>query len=295
MKQHTDDAPIVVGVDPSDSARAAASWAADLAAAWGAPLELVHGSAAAPGAGPRWLGELAVAAERAGAERCTVELTHRAPITELTARAAGARMLVLGSYGRGARAGMLAGSLALALIDSAPCPVAVVRGPAPHVPPPRSGPIVVGVDGWAAGHAALGFGAELAAATGARLRAVHAWTELVTADRGIRFRGDWSAVLAESGTLLDAEVHWIRSRHPDLEVERDLVADTSVRALLKRAESARAIVVGHRRDPIESELVIGSTARALAAFAPCPVVVLGPATALAVPQLGGDGPGLAAE
>jgi hypothetical protein len=32
-----DARPIVVGVDASDSARAAADWAADLAAVWGAP------------------------------------------------------------------------------------------------------------------------------------------------------------------------------------------------------------------------------------------------------------------
>ena len=34
--------PVVVGVDASASARDAAEWAADLAAAWDAPLHLVH-------------------------------------------------------------------------------------------------------------------------------------------------------------------------------------------------------------------------------------------------------------
>ena len=37
-----DVGPVVVGVDPSDCAREAADWAADLAAAWGAALHLVH-------------------------------------------------------------------------------------------------------------------------------------------------------------------------------------------------------------------------------------------------------------
>jgi hypothetical protein len=42
---------------------------------------------------------------------------------------------------------MLAGSIAAAVIDRARCPVAVIRGSAPQVPAPRSGPVVVGVDG----------------------------------------------------------------------------------------------------------------------------------------------------
>jgi hypothetical protein len=58
-------------------------------------------------------------------------------------RAAGASMLVVGSFGDGAWTGMLASSLAVTLIDRAPCPVAVVRGSAPQVPPPRSGLLAV--------------------------------------------------------------------------------------------------------------------------------------------------------
>ncbi|WP_408004632.1 universal stress protein [Pseudonocardia lacus] len=96
----------------------------------------------------------------------------------LVRRAAGARLLVVGSYGEAAWSGMLAGRTGLTLIERAPCPVAVVRGKAPLVSPPRRGPVVVGVDGSRASVRALVLGADLAAATGAELLAVHAFTDV---------------------------------------------------------------------------------------------------------------------
>jgi hypothetical protein len=90
-----------------------------------------------------------------------------------------ARMLVLGSYGDGASSGMLAGSLALALLDRVTCPVAVLRGSSPQVPPPGTGPVVVGVDGSVAGRVALTFAADLAGSWAAPLVAVHTWADVV--------------------------------------------------------------------------------------------------------------------
>jgi hypothetical protein len=95
---------------------------------------------------PPWMGELQDAARRAGAVASRVDILSGVPADRLAERAGGARMLVLGSYGDGANSGMLAGSLALELLDRVTRPVAVVRGSAPQVPPPGSGPVVVGVD-----------------------------------------------------------------------------------------------------------------------------------------------------
>lgn len=261
-------APVVVGADASDSARLAADWAVDIAAAWQAPLHLVHVVREELPQRPRWLDEVAVAAEREGVA-CVVDVVRGETAGTLLERSTGARLLVLGSYGSGAHTGLLTGSLGLALLEWARCPVATVRGSGPGVPPARSGPVIVGVDGGATGRAALAFGADLAAAAGAPLHLLHAWTELDAQSGRGGIEEEAAAVLAEAES-------WIAALRPAVTLERELVSDTSLRALMDRAPSARALVVGHRRGTPHSELELGSTARGLVAFAACPVAVLGP-------------------
>jgi nucleotide-binding universal stress UspA family protein len=267
---------LVVGVDGSDSARHAAEWAADLASAWRVPLRLVH---TRPQAGdatmlPLWLRELLDAAERVGAGPVEAEIVPGDVADVLLDRSGTAGLLVVGSYGEGAHGGMLAGSTALALLDGARCPVAVVRGSAPQVPPPRRGPVVLGADESAAGQAALELAADLAAASGAHLVAVHAWTDVVgDASGGVR-RVDSSdaELVAHARELLDVFAERARDRHPDLAVERHPVNDTALRALLEQAAGARMVVVGHRGKEAAAAR-LGSTSRGLVEFAPCPVVV----------------------
>jgi nucleotide-binding universal stress UspA family protein len=276
MAVHHERRPVVVGVDSSGSARHASEWAADLAAAWNVPLLLVHTTRddgniteVRP-----WLRELLDGAERVGAEPAEAEIVPGAVDDVLLDRSDAARLLVVGSYGEGARAGMLAGSTALALLDGSRCPVAVVRGSAPQLPPPRRGPVVVGADASATGEAALALAAELAAASGARVIAVHAWTDVVAdASGGLhRVESDGTELAARAVELLDALVTRVRERHADLDVERRVVNNTALRALLEQAEEARMVVVGHRdRASVVGRL--GSTSRGLVEFAPCPVVV----------------------
>jgi nucleotide-binding universal stress UspA family protein len=268
-------AAVVVGVDSSDSARLAAEWAADLAAVWRAPLRLVHavGDGAAVDV-PSWLHELRDAAERVGVEQAEVELASGAAGEALIDRCRGARLLVVGSYGEGSRSGMLAGTTALTLLDRAGCPVAVVRGREPQLPPPRRGPVVVGVDASAAAEPALGLAADLAAASGARLVVVHTWTDVVSDAAGGLHRVPGDTDLARDAVeLLDALTERVQDRHPGLSVERRPVEDTAVRGLLDEAASARTVVVGHR-GTAAAESRLGSTSRSLAEFAPCPVVVV---------------------
>ena len=280
-----DGHPVVVGVDPTNGAREATVWAADLAAAWGVPLDLVHVVPERPMLTelPPWLGELQDAARRAGALASRADILWGVPGDLLAGRAVGARMLVLGSYGEGASSGMLAGSLALALLDRVRCPVAVIRGSAPQVPPPGSGPVVVGVDGSPAGRAALTFAAGLARSWAAPLVALHTWADVVAGIHGGVRRTEAPARLeAEAGALLEAALDAVAVSHPDLTVQREVVGGTPVRALLARAGGARVLVVGHRGDT-DSGMLHGSTSRTLVEFAPCPVVVISPAAVPAGP------------
>lgn len=276
-----DKRPIVAGVDASDSARSAAVWAADLAAVWGARLHLVH---TVPGPAqqavpdpPAWLRELSAAAGDAGAGPSRVEVVPGAAIDVLANRATRARMLVLGSYGEGARSGMLAGTIALTLAGHVPCPVAVVRGAEPELTPARGGPVVVGVDGSAASHAALLLAADLAVSFGTHLVALHAWSDIAESANGLRRRSDGAAELAaQGGALLSEETRAAADLYPGLGVAEDLVPGTPLRALLARAHGARMVVVGHRARPRAAGMGLGSTSRALVEFAECPVVVTPP-------------------
>jgi nucleotide-binding universal stress UspA family protein len=270
--------PLVVGVDSSDSARHAAEWAADLASVWRVPLQLVNASA---GAGepatvaiPPWLRELVDAAERLGAEPAGAEVVAGGVADVLLDRSTGAGLVVVGSYGEGAHGGMLAGSTALALVGRAECPVAVVRGAAPQLPPPRRGAVVVGVDGSPAALTALDLAAELAAAFGARLVAVHAWTDVMAdASGGLhRSAASGTELAARAVELLDTQLTPVQDRHPGVAVEGHVVNDTALRALLDQAREARTVVVGHRSGPAATSR-LGSTSRGLVEFAPCPVVV----------------------
>jgi nucleotide-binding universal stress UspA family protein len=267
--------PVVVGVDGSDSARHAAQWAADVASAWGAPVHLVHAVPDGAGDGasePSWLHELHDAVERSGVEEAE-SIVVAAPAAEaLTARSRGAGLVVVGSYGEGARSGMLAGSAALGLVEASECPVAVVRGAAPGLAPPRRGPVVVGTDA-ATDDDALHLGAALAVGLGARLSVLHAWSDIVEDAEGVyRTTSTGTELAAQAVARLDTCLRPLRETHPELPIERHVVDDTALRALLEHASGARLVVVGHRRDH-DSGRRLGSTSRGLVAFAPCPVVV----------------------
>ncbi len=269
---------IVVGVDGSDSARHAAEWAADVASAWRARLCLVHtvpDGAAEATSDPPWLRELHGAAEHAGVDEVESSVVAGSPVNELVARSGSAGLVVVGSYGQGSGAGMLAGSAALALIEESVCPVAVVRGAEPGLAPPRHGPVVVGTDAAADGDAALHLGAALARGFGTRLVVLHAWSEVVEDARGVhRATSSGTELAFQAVARLERCLQPLREAHPDLSIERQVVDDTALRALIEQAADARVIVAGHRRGSGRDRR-LGSTSRGLVAFAPCPVVVTG--------------------
>lgn len=139
--------PVVVGVDGSEVSRRATEVAFQEAQARGAELIAVHtwidSQVQAPGAGfaiteDRWeevhtekselldnyLRELGEAYPDVQMSKI---ITRDRPVRALTEAAAGAQLLVTGSHGRGGFKGMLLGSTSRALLQSAPCPMMVVR------------------------------------------------------------------------------------------------------------------------------------------------------------------------
>jgi nucleotide-binding universal stress UspA family protein len=151
---------------------------------------------------------------------------------------------------------------------------------------PRTGPVIVGIDGSANAQRALLIAGRHAHATGAPLVVVHALglTELIDGEHlpthdhepEIADHVDaWCDALRDEG-LTDFEVR--------------LVYGPPVDAVLRTAhdEQASVIVVGRRGAGNRPELRLGSTSHQIVEHSRCPVLVIPPighATTL------GDGPG----
>ncbi|GAA4677766.1 universal stress protein [Pseudonocardia yuanmonensis] len=268
--------PVVVGVDATPSAEAAATWAAEIADARGAPLHLVL--VGADTSAPGWLTALA-ASLGAHADVVPGPGEPETVADTLLARADGADLLVVGSHGTGSSGGLLAGTAALRLAGSSPCPLAVVRGSETDRTPPTTGPVVVGVDGTGAGNDALDLAADLARDLGAPLLAVHVWSDVVAGAGGGAHRRpeDWSELAARGEGMAAEARRRVAARVPDLAVEARSVEGTALRTLLDLAESARMVVAAPRsasRAPRPDDgVLLGSTSRGLVGFAPCPVVL----------------------
>lgn len=138
--------PVVVGVDGSAGSDGALEYALEYAARCGAPLVALHTwsdvrISEQEGTIWRTLDWATVAAEE---ERLLVErlagwtdkypevevrriVTMDRPIRRLIEAAERARLLVVGSRGRGGVPGVLLGSTSQSLLSLAPCPVAIVR------------------------------------------------------------------------------------------------------------------------------------------------------------------------
>ncbi|MET8306961.1 MULTISPECIES: universal stress protein [unclassified Micromonospora] len=126
--------PVAVGVDGSEPSLVALGFAAERAAQRRVPLRVLRAWTPGPG------GAAGVPDERAAVEEnvepwrrtfpeltVTVDLVPGSPAAMLIEASRDARLVVVGSRGRGGLAGMLLGSVSQQLIQHTHCPVAVVR------------------------------------------------------------------------------------------------------------------------------------------------------------------------
>lgn len=285
-------APIVVGVDGSTSALDAVRWAAQECARHRVPLRLVHGyllptrgypeivmtgnevRQAMENQARQWLDEAREAA-RAVAPDVAVdtELVLEGPVPLLIGQSREARLVVLGSQGLGGFTGLLVGSTAVALAAHGKCPVVVVRGTAAE-----GGPVVVGVDGSPASEAAIAFAFEAASTRGVPLTAVMTWTDfLVDSPYGeARLAIDWAQVEEAEFRLLAQRLAGWQEKFPDVHVDRLVLRDRPVRALLRLAAEAQLLVVGSRGHGGFTGMLLGSTSQALVYHSPCPIAVVRP-------------------
>ncbi|MEJ3653283.1 universal stress protein [Actinomycetes bacterium KLBMP 9759] len=289
--------PVVVGVDGSEQALRAVRWAAAEAARRRAPLRLVSafgwaedGPGGGPARGRRYRGvlldraraHLAEAVTAATARAATAaeggvevesDLVAAAPIGALADESRRAQLMVLGAQGIGRIAAMISGSVTVAMVAHASCPVVVVRGP--EIAGASVRPVVVGVDGSAVSEAALGFAFATAADRGVELVAVHTWFD-PGPDLGVGV-GDYRAEMREwaQATLAQRLAGWAQ-KYPEVTVTRVVQCDRPAHQLLTLSESAQLVVVGSRGHGQVMGTVLGSVSNALVHRAGCPVAVVRP-------------------
>jgi nucleotide-binding universal stress UspA family protein len=284
--------PVVVGVDGSPSALRAVAWAATEAARRGVGLRVVTAFAwtadhvvGHPGLGERYRNqmlavarrEVAAAAELANKTEPDLDVTTQveiaAPIGALGSEARRAQLVVLGDRGLGGLAGLLLGSVAVALAADAACPVVIVRGDRAG----DEGAVVVGIDGSPVSEAALSFAFDAAAARGAELVAVHSWWP-TRIDDALGPMMDWDAVAVEESAVLAERLAGWGQRYPDVAVRRLVVRDAPARALVEASKSAQLVVVGSRGRGNATGLMLGSVSHGVLHRAHCPVGIVRPET-----------------
>ncbi|MEU2118464.1 universal stress protein [Streptomyces sp. NPDC016459] len=283
---------IVAGVDGSPESLAAADWAAREAAHRGLPLRLAHAW--------RWEPlDLPLVQDRAAQERVaeavvreaeatiagrhpglglTAEVLGDTPATALLGTVERAEMLVIGSRGHGAVAGFLLGSYGQQIIAAATCPVVAVRSRDGEPAEPPTGHVLVGqLGGPEDSAAALRFAFETAAARGASVRAVRAWSLpplFAYSPTSMRLADEAGGLVPyEEKALREALAPW-RERYPDVPVGEHIELGSAGQVLLSASGAAQLVVVGRRAGRGAVGPRIGSVAHAALHLAPCPVAVV---------------------
>jgi nucleotide-binding universal stress UspA family protein len=289
---------LVVGVDGSSGSGAAVCWAAVEARRRGVPLHLVHawlvplvetsvvpvlgvrGGTALRAEATRVLSE---AAARAVAAAPGIEVeTSLVPgdaAAALIAAAGDADLLVVGYRGTGGFAGLLAGSVAVAAVSHAACPVVVVRGQldtARHV--------LVGVAGSRSCPHTVDAAFAAAWRSSVAVVAMHAYeithphrafAERVAERSGTAtaLRDHLVAAEQDAKLLVEQQVAAARQRYPEVRVEIRVVEGPPAQELVRASAGASLVVVGKRGRGGLSALRPGSTSHALVHHAHCPVLV----------------------
>ncbi|MFJ9535860.1 universal stress protein [Streptomyces sp. NPDC101225] len=294
--------PIVVGVDGSPESLAAVEWAAREALRRDRPLRLVHASEWTPereSCGAARMvrhhvgrGVLHRAADRV-ARICpdmwvTDEHVEAPALTALSDAAGRAELLVVGARGLSGRTGFLVGSVAQALTARAVRPVVLIeageRAEDAHLPDGDGNPslrtpyrdVVVGIDVRTACDEVIGFAFEAARLRGARLHALHAWSD---ADGMAPGPGEPAAGTGPAGEedrrgFLGAVLQNWRDKYPGVDVVETVAAGGAAPHLVRAGTGAGLLVVGRRVHDSRVGPHTGPVTRTVIHHARCPVAVV---------------------
>lgn len=277
---------VVVGVDASPQARAAALWAAAEAELRGQPLGIVHAadiegrSVLTPPETLQALWDTArdVLDETVGAVRekfpdliVTEELSRGDAVAGLRAAAGARGTIVVGSRGLGGFAALTLGSVGLGVAARTEVPVVVVRGETDR---PASGVVTAAV------HGTSDLDWLLIAAAEAQVR--KASLRLLNVTNVLGYVGRFTTMLDSMGEITEEKVQEtaavadrVRKLYPDLTVTHDVETGTSVPGILVEATTLTdLLVMGARNRVLGSGAALGRVPHALLHHGHCPVQIV---------------------
>jgi len=289
---------IVVGVDGSEGSRAAVRWAARDAHRRQLPLRIVAAAGLdalepAPTSESFWrhvsayreswandvVNEAADLARKiiAPVEPQTAVYSREPAVIALRREAESARLLVVGSRGRGGAIESRLGSTAIALTQEAACPVVVVPTAVGGPLDAATGDVVVGVDGSQMSQRAVEFAFAEAALRRTGLTAVHAWT-LPWLRSTLSHRYEVASVTPafqqEAAAVLSESLAEVRQKYPAVPVVEQAVEERPAVALVEASRDAPLLVVGSRGRGGVTGLLLGSVSHDVLHRAHCPVAVI---------------------
>jgi nucleotide-binding universal stress UspA family protein len=274
---------ITVGVDGSRGAVRAALWAIDEAVSRDLPLRLVYaiepsGSDTADSqdeARQLASAELAVryAADAVEATdrpvKVEVEILQGQPIATLVDASRAAAMICVGEVGLKHFDHDRIGTTATALVTTAHCPVAIVRG-SERVAGPTPGWVVVELDESPDSAAVLQFGVAEARLREAPLRVLSSWQSRYTDVHDSHAVSDGNRMVRAQ---LDRRLsHW-KNQYPDLDARPVAIHGSVLNYLAKHGEEIQLVVVGARNAEGIEEL-LGPTGSAALHNTDCSVLVV---------------------
>ena len=292
MSENSTKYGILVGVDGSAESDAAVCWATGEASMRHEPVTLMHVVQPVVVKWPVSAGHSTVAEWQEDNARLAIdqgrksvsaavgvepppevrtEVVYSHPVDALVDASTEARMIVVGSHGRGAVGRLLWGSVSRGVVEHAHCPVAVIHSDQPSGPAHATAPVLLGVDGSPASEAATAWAFDEASRRDVALVALHAWSDVgVFPILGM----DWRTYQDQGEELLAERLAGWQERYPDVQITRRLVCDTPARWLIDESQRAQLVVVGSHGRGGFAGMHLGAVAATVAQSAKAPVIVV---------------------
>ncbi len=193
-----------------------------------------------------------------------------------------ADLMIIGSTHRGALGRVLPGSLALQLIGTTPCPLAIAPQGMVAELEPLTGPIVAAFDGSELAGRAVSFAAELAAQTDGWLHVIGVALSNPQVEAALAGGMPAMGAQLDREALEEALDEHLEQLPADARAQGLVLEGSPVQELVDLASGSRGVLVSgsHGRGPLMS-LVLGSVSDAVAQRISWPIVLVPPQARIA--------------